>query len=263
MQNLIINLGLEQVDRVPLQFRGKADNIVVQPGTFVFSESRFSSESQLQQAKRWVRGGPRGCEYYRVPEVKVVLVVVGSVCPGLNNVIRDFYLYYSQTYGVQEVYCAQHGLNGLCEEDWILLNDALVKDIHLKGGFQFGLGSGPVDTGKVLRTMVARGANHVVLVGGRGGMLAAEELQHMILEQRLKISVCLVPKFPEDSCTFVQSFGFCSIIEEAVRMIETVYSFAHSHHNGVGILKLSGKRAGFLAVKASLAARKVAATLIP
>lgn len=60
-----------------------------------------------------------------------------------------------------------------------------------------------------------------------------------------------------------KSFGFETSVEEAVRPIECAHTEAQAAKNGVGIVKLMGRAAGFIALYASMASRDVNVTLIP
>ena len=46
-------------------------------------------------------------------------------------------------------------------------------------------------------------------------------------------------------------------------MVEAGYTESHAHDNGVSIIKVAGKKTGFLAVETALASRNVQACLVP
>ena len=60
-----------------------------------------------------------------------------------------------------------------------------------------------------------------------------------------------------------KSFGFDTAVEQAVRVVNSATVEASSHQRGVGIVKLMGRHAGYIAMTACLAARQANACLIP
>merc|ERR1712147_301295 len=61
-----------------------------------------------------------------------------------------------------------------------------------------------------------------------------------------------------------RSFGFMTAVSEATRAIEAARTEAESNRpNGIGVVKLMGRSAGFLAAFATLASQDVDLCLVP
>ena len=73
-----------------------------------------------------------------------------------------------------------------------------------------------------------------------------------------------VPKSIDNDVLFVdRTFGFDSAVEAAASVIRNGYVEATSCSKGVGIVKLMGRDAGFVAAHAALASNLVDLCLIP
>lgn len=73
-----------------------------------------------------------------------------------------------------------------------------------------------------------------------------------------------VPKSIDNDVLFVdRTFGFDSAVEAAAQVIQNSYVEATSCAKGVGIVKLMGRDAGFVAANAALASNIVDLVLIP
>jgi 6-phosphofructokinase 1 len=79
----------------------------------------------------------------------------------------------------------------------------------------------------------------------------------------MRLSVACVPKTVDNDLPIIDgSFGFATAVEQAVRPIDCAHTEAHSATQGVGVVKLMGRSAGFLAMHAALARRDVNACLL-
>jgi len=107
-----------------------------------------------------------------------------------------------------------------------------------------------------------RGVDVLVVVGGDGTLRGA----HAIAEACGSTTrVVAVPKTIDNDIPLVdRSFGFDSAVAEARRAIETAVVEAEAFPRGLGVVRLMGRDAGFLAVHAALAAPgEVDAVLVP
>ena len=78
------------------------------------------------------------------------------------------------------------------------------------------------------------------------------------------ISFAGIPKTIDNDIPLIDySFGFNTSVEVASEMIDAAYVEAVSSYNGIGIVKLMGRYAGFIAHAASLANNDVDFCLIP
>ena len=84
------------------------------------------------------------------------------------------------------------------------------------------------------------------------------------MRRQLGIAVCGVPKTIDNDIAFIdKSFGFDTAVSEAVKVINCALVEAQDSEQGVGIVKLMGREAGFVAMYATLASNDVDICLIP
>src|SRR4029079_7196487 len=101
-------------------------------------------------------------------------------------------------------------------------------------------------------------------VGGdgtqRGGNALFEEAQ----KRGHALAVVGIPKTIDNDVRHVtRTFGFGTAVEAAVRIIDTAHTEARSVDNGVAVVKLMGRHAGFIAPAATVASQDVNFCLVP
>jgi len=199
--------------------------------------------------------------------VKAAIATCGGLCPGLNSIIRGVTNNLWFQYGVKEIYGMQAGYNGLAEPDLyppIKLTPTFVDDIHMKGGSILKAGRGGFDGEKIIESIKKLGINMLFLVGGDGTQNAGNLLYETALKQKQPISIIGIPKsIDNDVVMFDKTFGFDSAVAEASKVIRNGWVEASSATKGVGIVKLMGRDAGFVAMIASTASDIVDLCLIP
>ena len=73
-----------------------------------------------------------------------------------------------------------------------------------------------------------------------------------------------IPKTVDNDVAFVtRSFGFLTAVEEAANVLDRAHTEARSVANGVALVKLMGRHAGFIAAAATVANQDVNFTLVP
>jgi 6-phosphofructokinase 1 len=73
-----------------------------------------------------------------------------------------------------------------------------------------------------------------------------------------------IPKTIDNDVRFVsRTFGFGTAVDEAVRVIKSAHTEARSVDNGVAVVKLMGRHAGFIAAAATVASQEVNFCLVP
>jgi 6-phosphofructokinase 1 len=150
------------------------------------------------------------------------------------------------------------------QEDWRVLTPDLVSDIHEMGGTVLGSSRGGFDLDKILDALQKKSINIVFLVGGDGTHRGALALLKGAAERKVRLSVVGVPKTIDNDIDVIdRSFGFDTAVDQAVHPITCAHTEARAAKNGVGLVKLMGRAAGFIAMYASLASRNVNITLIP
>ena len=213
------------------------------------------------------RAGPRRRIFFEPGRTRAAIATCGGLCPGLNNVLRSVFLELHHRYGVRDVYGIRYGYAGLDPargHEPVRLTCELVDRIHLQGGTVLGTSRGPVDPAVALDFLEDQEINVLFCVGGDGTQRGAHAL-HLEAERRgYPLAVVGVPKTIDNDIEYVwRTFGFGTAVAQAVYVIDSAHAEARSVLNGVGLVKLMGRDAGFIACGATLASQEVNFTLIP
>lgn len=213
------------------------------------------------------QAGPRAKLYFHPREVRAGIVTCGGLCPGLNNVIRSLYMELHHGYGVDEIYgfrWGYHGLDPRNGEEPVRLTQDLVDDIHTEGGTILGTSRGPVDLHVAVTYLAQLGTNVLFCVGGDGTQRGALALYREAERRGYQLAVVGIPKTIDNDIQYVDhTFGYLTAVEEARRVIESAHVEARSVRNGVSVVKLMGREAGFIACGATIASQDVNFCLIP
>ncbi|MGQ1785277.1 ATP-dependent 6-phosphofructokinase [Saccharicrinis sp. GN24d3] len=211
--------------------------------------------------------GPREKIYFDPQTTKAGIVTCGGLCPGLNDVIRSLFLELHHAYGVMDVIGFRGGYKGLDpvlgKEPYILTTE-LVDGIHKKGGTFLGTSRGPVDIALAVNNLIKRKINILFVVGGDGTQRGAYELLKEAKKRGYPLSVVGVPKTIDNDVPFVsQTFGYNTAIEEASKVLDRAHTEARSVENGISLVKLMGRHAGFITAGATMASQDVNFALVP
>ena len=211
--------------------------------------------------------GPRAKIYFEPANVRAAIVTCGGLCPGLNNVIRSLFLEMYHCYGVKEVFGFREGYQGLDPvrgKEPVRLSCEYVDHIHRQGGTVLGTSRGPVDIPSAVENLIQRRINVLFTIGGDGTQRGANEIFLEARRRGYELAVVGVPKTIDNDVAYVsRTFGFLTAIEEAAMVLDRAHIEAHSVHNGIALVKLMGREAGFIAAVATVASQDVNFTLIP
>jgi 6-phosphofructokinase 1 len=139
-----------------------------------------------------------------------------------------------------------------------------VDDIHQEGGTVLGTSRGPVDTGVAVDNLIQRGVNILFTIGGDGTQLGGNDLYQEALRRGYPLAVVGIPKTVDNDVAFVsRTFGYFTAVEEAAKVLKCAHTEAHSVLNGIAVVKLMGRNAGFIAAGATVASQDVNFCLIP
>jgi len=211
--------------------------------------------------------GPRSSIYFDPSKVRCGLVTCGGLCPGLNDIIRAIVLELYYRYGVRNIYGINYGLQGFIPKyghDVIDLTPVLVERILNMGGSVLGSSRGPQDIAEIIDSLERMNIGILFMVGGDGTLMAAKKIAEEILKRNLKISVVGIPKTIDNDIFMVsRSFGFDTAVDVATQSIKAAHNEAEGYPNGIGLIKLMGRHAGFIASTAVLAQQDVNFVLIP
>lgn len=211
--------------------------------------------------------GPRERLYFDPKRTRAGIVTCGGLCPGLNNVIRSLVLELHHGYGVREILGFVNGYQGL--DPWrgsepIPLTPEFVEDIHKEGGTELNTSRGPVDVSVAVDNLIRRKIDMLFVIGGDGTQRGGEAILKEARQRGHALSVVGVPKTIDNDVAFVsRTFGYVTAVEEAVKAINCAHTEAHSVHNGISLVKIMGRHAGFIAAGATIASQDVNFTLVP
>ncbi len=140
----------------------------------------------------------------------------------------------------------------------------MVDGIHKKGGTFLGTSRGPVDIQLAIDNLIQREINILFVIGGDGTQRGGNELFKEAKKRNYRLSVVGVPKTIDNDVPFVsQTFGYLTAIEEASIVLDRAHTEAKSVDNGISLVKLMGRHAGFIAAGATMASQDVNFTLVP
>ncbi len=157
------------------------------------------------------------------------------------------------------------GFSGNPGYDPITLSIDTVADIHHQGGSILGSSRGGFDKDVIIAFLQAQRINQLFVIGGDGTHRAANILSEECFNRHLNISVAGIPKTIDNDVDLIdRSFGFTTSVEAAQAAIISAKTEARCNlPNGVGIVKLMGRSAGFIAVHATMASGDVDLCLVP
>ncbi|MEE2787788.1 MAG: ATP-dependent 6-phosphofructokinase [Myxococcota bacterium] len=211
--------------------------------------------------------GPRDKVFFHGPETHAAIVTCGGLCPGLNNVIRDLVSTLWHRYGVRRISGFRYGYSGLVPETQnapLALTPEKVEFIHYIGGSILGSSRGPQPPEKMATQLANLGIDILFCIGGDGTMRGVYALQKAIQERRQACAVVGVPKTIDNDLPYTErTFGFETAVTMATSAIRAAHVEASGAPVGLGLVKLMGRHAGFIAAAATVASREVDLVLVP
>jgi len=116
----------------------------------------------------------------------------------------------------------------------------------------------------ILDALIEHGVNQLYIIGGDGTHRGADKLDLAARKRGIKMTVAGVPKTIDNDIGIIdRSFGFDTAINEARKAIASAVVEASCTPNGIGLVKLMGRHAGYIAALSVLASRDVDLCLIP
>jgi len=234
---------------------------------YVRSCVEVGADGTAEEELLFEKAGPRERLYFDPPNTRAAVVTCGGLCPGLNDVIRSLYLELAINYGVKEVWGIRYGYQGLnpaAGEPPVRLTLEMVEDIHREGGTILGSSRGPQDARIMTDFLVQRGIDVLFCVGGDGTQRGAHALYEEIGRRGAKIAIVGIPKTIDNDIPYCdQSFGLLTAVEQAQRVLDCAHVESKGVMNGIGLVKVMGREAGFIAAAATLASQDVNFTLVP
>ncbi|KAK8793513.1 hypothetical protein WA158_004872 [Blastocystis sp. Blastoise] len=217
----------------------------------------------------YVRGGPRSKLWFNPKKSNAVIVTCGGLCPGLNNVIREVTCSLIENYGVEHVYGIYEGYSGfekaLSDPSYMVdLTLQFIATIHHEGGSILKSSRGGFNADKIIEWCLKYNVNMIYVIGGDGTHRGATVLFEEIEKRNLNIAVAGIPKTIDNDIAMVdRSFGFDTAVQESLHAIHSAWVEATCAPNGIGLVKLMGRDAGFIAAFATISSHDVDLCLIP
>jgi len=231
------------------------ENIVIDPTSTAKEELVFEL------------AGPRSKLFFDAKHTRAGIVTCGGLCPGLNNVIRSLFLELHYAYGVKEILGFRGGYQGLDPvkgKEPVVLTPEFVNKIHKEGGTVLGTSRGPVDIPIAVDNLIKRGINIIFTVGGDGTQRGGNALFQEAKKRGHPLAVVGIPKTIDNDVAFVtRTFGYLTAVSEASKVLSNAHNEARSVENGIALVKLMGRHAGFVAAGATVASQDVNFTLLP
>ncbi|MES2476985.1 MAG: ATP-dependent 6-phosphofructokinase [Verrucomicrobiota bacterium] len=235
--------------------------------TLVPADIQWANGALPDELMLFEKSGPRAKLFFDPDQTRAAIVTCGGLCPGLNNVIRSVTRELRRGYGVTSVLGIRGGYKGLDPSRGnapIELTEDLVEEIHQKGGTLLKTSRGPVDNGIAVDFLISQKVDILFTVGGDGTQRGGHALYQEAAKRGHPLAVVGIPKTIDNDVRYVsRTFGFGTAVDEAVRVIDSAHTEARSVDNGVSVVKLMGRHAGFIAAAATVASQDVNFCLVP
>lgn len=211
--------------------------------------------------------GPRERIFFDSANTTAAVVTCGGLCPGLNNVIRSVYSELTHNYGVRRVLGIRSGYRGLnpaVGPPPVEMTQAYVEHIHKLGGTVLGSSRGPQNVSIMVDFLESQQVDILFCIGGDGTQRGAHVICEEIARRGLRKAVVGIPKTIDNDIPFVwMTFGYVSALEQAEEVLRGAHVEACGAPNGIAIVKLMGRHAGFIAAGAALASDEANFVLVP
>ena len=112
--------------------------------------------------------------------------------------------------------------------------------------------------------MIEKGINQLFVIGGDGTHRGIAVLAEALKKKKLEISIVGIPKTIDNDIPIIdKSFGFETAVSESIRAVRSAYVESRGIDYGIGLVRLMGRNAGFIAMNATNASRDVDICLVP
>lgn len=253
----------------PIRYRTDDDRVVVK-ASFTRRSQTPSDETLCGVAMgpglSFERAGPRARLAYDPSKVTAAIITCGGLCPGLNDVVRALTLSLHHGYGVRNILGIRYGFIGLTAQGRppLALNPDLVEEIHRQGGTMLGSSRGFPPMDAVMEGIRRHGIDQLFVIGGDGTQRGAHNIHLELQKQGLPVVVVGVPKTIDNDIPWIdQTFGFETAVEVAAQVVDCAHVEAKASERGIGLVKLMGRNAGFIAAHAALSSMDANLVLVP
>jgi 6-phosphofructokinase 1 len=235
--------------------------------TWVLDQIEIGAGAPANEGICFERAGPRAKLFFEPGAMRAAIVTCGGLCPGLNNVIRSLFVELHYRYGALEVLGIRNGYLGLNAQvgpSPIELTSAFVDDIQYEGGTMLGTSRGPQQPAVMVDFLRDRGVAALFCIGGDGTLRGAHAIAEEIARRKLDIAVVGIPKTIDNDVMYCdRTFGYFTAIEKAREVLHLAHTEAKAAMRGIGLVKVMGRHAGFIACGATIVSQEVNFALIP
>jgi 6-phosphofructokinase 1 len=233
----------------------------------VLMQADVSDDEPLNASIQFEKAGPRQKLFFDPATTSAAIVTCGGLCPGLNNVIRSVTLELIHNYRVRRVLGIKYGYRGLNPyegEEPDELTPEFVERIHYLGGTVLGSSRGPQPPEMMVDFLEREKIDVLFCVGGDGTQRGAMALQQEAARRGLSKAIVGIPKTIDNDIAYVtNTFGYATALEKAEEVLRAAHTEARNAENGVGLVRLMGRDAGFIAAGAALISQEANFVLIP
>jgi len=226
-----------------------------------------SSKLDMDRQPAFELAGPREKIYFDPGRVTAGIVTCGGLCPGINDVIRGLVMNLHFRYGAKRILGFRSGYLGMTRSSGlepVELTPKVVKDIHECGGTILGSSRGEQDIEKIVDYLENLGVDMLFTIGGDGTQLGAKNIATVAGERKLRLAVVGIPKTIDNDIRYLRrSFGFETGVSEARKAVTCAHTEAKCAPNGIGLVRLMGRRSGYIACHTALASGDANFVLIP
>lgn len=253
---------------IPSPLRGSKEVVFVDPTVRVRYHHKVSAA--MPRAERELSFEEAGAQeriFFDPAHTTAAIVTCGGLSPGLNNVIRAIYSELTHNYGVARVLGIRNGYRGLNPTQGqppLVLTGDFVEEIHKLGGTVLGTSRGPQDPGCTVDFLEREQIDLLFCIGGDGTQRGAHAICVELSRRGLAKAVVGIPKTIDNDIPFVwMTFGYQTCLEVAQEVLRGAHVEARSTENGIAIVKLMGRHAGFIAAGAAVASDEANYVLVP
>jgi 6-phosphofructokinase 1 len=248
----------------PLLAKGR---VMPDPRLRVRFEAREGGDELEGRGLLFEKAGPRAKVFFDPAVTTAAFVTCGGLAPGLNNTIRSGFYELTYNYGVHRILGIQQGYRGLDPHEGlepVELTPGFVDDINDMGGTVLGTSRGGRDAVDMLDYLEAHDIDILFCIGGDGTQRGAHAIAEEARKRGVARSIVGIPKTIDNDVPYVyMSFGYPTALEGAAEVLRQAHVEAKCHENGIGLVKLMGRDAGFIAAGAAVAAQEANFVLVP
>jgi 6-phosphofructokinase 1 len=256
-------LGTPRFDS-PLRAKGRR---FPDPSLRVRYQAREGAEGIAGRGLTFEKAGPRERLFFDPAVTTAAFVTCGGLAPGLNNTIRSGYYELLHNYGVKRVLGIRNGYRGLDPAEGlepIELTPDFVDDINDMGGTVLGTSRGRRGASDIADYLESHQIDILFCIGGDGTQRGAHAIAQELRTRGDTRSIVGIPKTIDNDVPYVyMSFGYATALEEAARVVRSAHVEARSNPGGIGLVKLMGRDAGFIAAGAAIVSQEANFVLVP